>query len=289
MTTIARALESASRMLTMAHIEDPRLEAEVLLAHLLKRQRSWIYLHSDLCLEDSLIRDFMALVARRAMHEPSGYILGQREFWSLPFIVNRDTLIPRPETELVVETALSIIEDEGWTRPFIADLGTGCGVLAITLAHEVHGATVVATDRSFNALIVARQNAERLGVSSRIYMVQADWVCAFRLPEVALGFDLVVSNPPYVAYRDRDFMAREILDYEPKQALFAGRDGLKEVSRLIKTVSGILRKGAWFVCEIGWDQGRRAYKVALDTDRYRYIEIKKDLSGRDRVLVTQGK
>ena len=225
---------------------------------------------------------------RRAMHEPTAYILGQKEFWSLSFMVSRDTLIPRPETELVVETALSIIKQEGWTRPFILDLGTGCGVLAITLAHEVPEATVLATDRSFPALILTRQNAERLGVGSRTYMLQADWIYPFKSRDMGIrGFDLVVSNPPYVAYKDREFMAKEILDYEPEQALFTGKNGLKEVTKLIKTVPGILQRGAWFVCEIGWDQGRQALKTASATNMYRHVEIKKDLSGKDRVLVAQ--
>ena len=286
--TIAQVLDSASRQLTRAHIENPRLEAEVLLAYVLRRERPWLYLHSDLSLEDPLIREFMALVARRAMHEPTAYILGQREFWSLSFRVTRDTLIPRPETELVVETALSIIKHEGWTRPLILDLGTGCGILAITLAHEVPEATVLATDRSFPALILARQNAGRLRVGSRTYMVQADWICPFRLRDTGIrGFDLIVSNPPYVAYKDREFMAKEILDYEPKQALFTGENGLKEVTKLIKAVPEILHRGAWFVCEIGWDQGRQALQTALATDMYRHAEIKRDLSGRDRVLVAQ--
>ncbi|NIA08477.1 MAG: peptide chain release factor N(5)-glutamine methyltransferase [Nitrospiraceae bacterium] len=287
--TIAQALDSASRQLIQAHIEDPRLEAEVLLAHLLGRERSWIYLHFDLSLSDSLTKEFMTLVARRTMHEPTAYILGQREFWSLPFRVTRDTLIPRPETELVVETAISIIRHEGWTRPVILDLGTGCGILAIALAYEIPGASFVATDRSFAALILARQNASRLGVESRICMLQADWICPFRSREIGMqGFDLVVSNPPYVAYRDRKFMAKEVLDYEPKRALFAGKDGMKEVTRLIKTVPRILHKGAWFVCEIGWDQGRQALQAAIDSNMYRHIEIKKDLSGRDRILLLQG-
>ncbi len=286
--TIAQVLDSASRQLTRAHIENPRLEAEVLLAYVLRRERPWLYLHSDLSLEDPLIREFMALVARRAMHEPTAYILGQREFWSLSFRVTRDTLIPRPETELVVETALSIIKHEGWTRPLILDLGTGCGILAITLAHEVPEATVLATDRSFPALILARQNAGRLRVGSRTYMVQADWICPFRLRDTGIrGFDLIVSNPPYVAYRAREFIAKEILDYEPEQALFTGENGLKEVTKLIKAVPGILHRGAWFVCEIGWDQGRQALQTALATDMYRHAEIKRDLSGRDRVLVAQ--
>jgi len=286
--TIAQILDFASRQLTKAHIENPRLETEVMLAHILKRERSWIYLHPDLSLEDSLIREFIALVARRTMHEPTAYILGQREFWSLSFMVSRDTLIPRPETELVVETALFIIKQEGWTRPFILDLGTGCGVLAITLAHEVPEATVLATDRSFPALILTRQNAERLGVGSRTYMLQADWIYPFKSRDMGIRrFDLVVSNPPYVAYKDRESMAKEILDYEPEQALFAGKDGLKEVTKLIKAVPGILHRGAWFVCEIGWNQGRQALQTALTTDMYRHVEIKKDLSGKDRVLMAQ--
>jgi release factor glutamine methyltransferase len=297
--TIVQALIAATKQLSHAHIEKPQLEAEILLAHLLGKKRIWFHLHPEFFLKDSINEQYMALVARRATHEPTAYILGQREFWSLPFGVTRDTLIPRPETELIVKIALALVKQEKWRRPFILDLGTGCGILAITLAYEIPWATLVATDRSFPALIVAYQNAKRHGVGSRIKLVQADWINPFRLCEAGTfppekritganqGFHLVVSNPPYIANKDKRLLAKEISNYEPKGSLFSGKDGLEDIEKLIKTVPQVLCKEAWFICEIGWDQGKQTIQMARDTGKYRYIEIRKDLSGKDRVLMAK--
>ena len=257
--TIAQALFAATKQLARAHIENPQLEAEILLAHLLGKERIWFHLHPDFLLEDPVNEQYMAFVARRAMHEPTAYILGQREFWSLPFRVTRDTLIPRPETELIVEIALALVKQERWHRPFILDLGTGSGILAITLAHEIPEAALVATDRSFPALIVAQQNAKRHGVESRVRLVQADWINPFRSCETGIfprekgiavanrGFHLVVSNPPYVDNKDKGLLAKEIFKHEPDGSLFSGKDGLEDIEKLIKTVPQVLRKEAWFI------------------------------------------
>lgn len=297
--TIAQALFAATKQLARAHIENPQLEAEILLAHLLGKERIWFHLHPEFLLEDPVNKQYMALVARRAVHEPTAYILEQREFRSLSFRVTGDTLIPRPETELIVEIALALVKQERWHRPFILDLGTGCGILAITLAHEIPEAALVATDRSFPALIVAHQNAERHGVKSRVSLVQADWINPFRSCETGIfprekgavslnqGFHLVVSNPPYVANKDKRLLAKEIFNYEPEGSLFSGKDGLEDIEKLIKTVPQVLRKEAWFICEIGWNQGKQAIQITRDTGKYRCIEIRKDLSGKDRVLMAK--
>jgi len=297
--TIAQALFAATKQLSRAHIENPQLEAEILLAHLLGKERIWFHLHPEFLLEDPVIKQYMALVARRATHEPTAYILGQREFWSLPFRVTRDTLIPRPETELIVEIALALVKQERWHRPFILDLGTGCGILAITLAYEIPEAVLVATDRSFPALIVAQQNAERHGVKSRVSLVQTDWINPFRSCETDIfprekgiavanqGFHLVISNPPYVANKDKRLMAKEIFKYEPEGSLFSGKDGLEDIEKLIKAVPQVLRKEAWFICEIGWNQGKQAIQMTRDTGMYKCAEIRKDLSGKDRVLMAK--
>ncbi|MCD6198316.1 MAG: peptide chain release factor N(5)-glutamine methyltransferase [Deltaproteobacteria bacterium] len=299
--TIAQALFEATKQLARAQIENPQLEAEILLAHLLGKERIRFHLHPEFLLEDPVNEQYMALVARKAMHEPTAYILGQREFWSLPFRVTRDTLIPRPETELIVEMALALVKQERWHRPFILDLGTGSGILAITLACEIPEAALVATDRSFPALIVAHQNAKRHGVKSRISLVQADWIKPFKSCETGIsqhekgvaaakqGFHLVVSNPPYVANKDKGLLAKEIFKYEPKGSLFSGKDGLEDIEKLIKAVPQVLRKEAWFICEIGWNQGKQAIQMTKDTGIYKCVEIKKDLSGKDRVLMAKRK
>ncbi|PXF58371.1 MAG: peptide chain release factor N(5)-glutamine methyltransferase [Deltaproteobacteria bacterium] len=297
--TIAQALFAATKQLARAHVENPQLEAEILLAHLLGKERIWFHLHPEFLLEDPVNEQYVALVARRAMHEPTAYILKQREFRSLPFRVTRDTLIPRPETELIVEMALALVKQERWRRPCILDLGTGCGILAITLAHEIPEAVLVATDRSFPALIVAQQNAERHGVKSRVGLVQADWINPFKSCETGIsprekgmtvanrGFHLVVSNPPYVANKDKRLLAKEILKYEPEGSLFSKKDGLEDIEKLIKTVPQVLRKEAWFICEIGWNQGKQAIQITRDTGMYKCAKIRKDLSGKDRVLMAK--
>lgn len=296
---IAQALFAATEQLSRADIENPQLEAEILLAHLLGKERIWFHLHPEFLFEDPVNKQYMALIARRAIHEPAAYIMEQQEFWSLPFRVTRDTLIPRPETELIVEIALSLVRQERWHRPFILDLGTGCGILAVTLAREIPGASVVATDRSFPALMVAHQNAERHGVKSRVSLVQADWIKPFRSCETGIsprekgvaganrGFHLVVSNPPYVADRDKSLLAEEISEYEPERSLFSGKDGLEDIEKLIKAVPRVLCKESWFICEIGWNQGKQAVQMTRDTGMYKCAEIRKDLSGRDRVLIAE--
>jgi release factor glutamine methyltransferase len=265
----------------------------------LGKERIWFHLHPEFLLEDPVNKQYMALVKRRAMHEPTAYILEQREFWSLPFRVTRETLIPRPETELIVEIALALVKQERWHRPFILDLGTGCGILAITLACEITEAALVATDKSFHALIVAHQNAKRHGVKSRVSLVQADWISAFKScengifpPEKGIaganqGFHLVVSNPPYVANKDKRLLAKEIFKYEPEGSLLSGKDGLEDIEKLIKAVPQVLRKEAWFICEIGWNQGKQAIQMTRDTGMYKCVEIRKDLSGKDRVLMAK--
>ncbi|MEA3386566.1 MAG: peptide chain release factor N(5)-glutamine methyltransferase [Thermodesulfobacteriota bacterium] len=297
--TIAQALLAATKQLARAHIENPQLEAEILLAHLLGKKRIWFHFYPEFLLEDPVNKQYMALVTRRAMHEPCAYILEQREFWSLPFCVTRDTLIPRPETELIVEIALALVKQEKWRRPFILDLGTGCGILAITLAYEIPEAALVATDRSFPALIVAQQNAERHRVESRVSLVQADWINPFRSCETDIfsrekgmaianrRFHLVVSNPPYVANKDKGLLAKEIFNHEPEGSLFSKKDGLEDIEKLIKTVPQVLCKGAWFICEIGWNQGKQAIQMTKDTGMYKCAEIRKDLSGKDRVLMAK--
>jgi len=295
--TIAQTLLAATKQLSRAHIENPQLEAEILLAHILRKEQIWLHLNPEFLLEDTVNKQYMALVARRVMHEPTAYIIQQREFWSLPFRVTRDTLIPRPETELIVEIALALVKQEGWRRPSILDLGTGCGILALALAHEIPEAFLVATDRSFSALIVAHQNVKRHGLESRVSLVQGDWTEPFKLCETVIsasekgtsstkkGFHLIVSNPPYVAKKDKRLLAKEILKYEPKMSLYSGKNGLEDIETLIKTVPSILSKGAWFICEIGHDQGENVLQMSKNTGIYKYVEIRKDLSGKDRVLI----
>lgn len=299
MTTVEEALRNASWRLTEAAIEEPRLEAEVLLAHLLQTDRTWLHLHHRASLESALLKAYSRIIERRTHHEPTAYITGEREFWSLRFSVSPATLIPRQETELLVETALSLAMRESWRAPRVLDLGTGSGVLAVTLAREWPGAWVVATDRSWQALRVAKANIKRHSVVSQVSLVQADVLQAFHAVatecDVAkgtphlkngTGFDLIVTNPPYVAEADIPLLAPEVVNFEPPEALMGGPDGLAVISRILSQTPGVLRPGGWLLCEIGCKHGTRVIELAKK-GAYCHIEFRQDLSGLDRLLMSQ--
>ncbi len=280
--TIREALFQGISKLKKAGIEEFQLEAEILLAHSLDKDRIWLHLNPDLPIEASA---FLELIRKRASRIPLHYIMGRREFWSMEFKVNHSTLIPRPETEILVETALDILRDEQIRSPLILDLGTGSGCIAIALLKENPGARAVVTDLSFMALKTAMDNASVHDVRKRIYPVAADWLEPFATGESP--FDMVVSNPPYIAEEQAGTLPPEILGHEPRNALFAGRDGMAQVKKLLSSVPGVLKRGRWFLCEIGWDQGQIAIEAAEKTKAYNEIKILQDLGGKDRILAAR--
>ncbi|HID96714.1 MAG TPA: peptide chain release factor N(5)-glutamine methyltransferase [Thermodesulfobacteriaceae bacterium] len=295
--TVAQAIIHSRTLLSRASIPDSQFEAELLLAHVLGKERFWLYMHSDLELDSREVWRFLKLISRRAAHEPVAYITGEREFWSRSFYVTRDTLIPRPETELIVEAAVRVTENLGAAGLALLDLGTGCGILAVTLTCEIPGAYCVATDISSSALKVARRNAARHGVESSISFVQGDWLAPFSLTgrnrrtgakEIS-SFDVVVSNPPYIGVSEKSSLEPDVRDYEPDKALFSGDDGLDAVRLLVENVHCILRAGGLFFCEIGCGQGKTAISMAEDTGKYAGTEVIRDFSGLDRVLAVQKK
>jgi release factor glutamine methyltransferase len=257
-----------------------RLDAEVLLAHVLRQPRSALIAHSEQHIDAAAAKRYRALLARRAAGEPVAYLVGECEFWSLPLAVSPAVLIPRPETELVVERALALLPDPrgdaGEVR--VADLGTGCGAIALALASARLGWTLLATDRSAKALRVARGNAERLGLA-RIEFIEGDWFA----PLAARRFHAILSNPPYVAAGDPALSA---LRYEPATALSPGPTGLEALRHLIALAPTYLEPGAWLVLEHGADQ---AFEVAaaLVAAGYARVRCHRDLAGRDRVTEAQ--
>lgn len=254
--------------------DSPRLDAELLLAHALGKSRTWLFVHAGDDLEGRDVDAFESLLQRRLNGEPVAYILGTREFWSVPLRVTPDTLVPRPETERLVEVALEQIPRNATMR--IADLGTGSGAVAIAIALERPNVSLVACDRSTNALKVAEQNALSLNLD-RIQFVESDWTSS-------LGktlFDLVVSNPPYVASGDP---ALDRLQKEPSAALVSGNDGLDDIRRLAVDVRTILKINGRFVFEHGADQ-QAAVRSILETAGWKDIHQFKDYSGRPRVSV----
>ncbi len=254
--------------------DDAPREAEILLAHALGRSRAWLYAHRDDAVAAATVTRLRALVARRAAGEPVAYLTGQREFWSLELAVTPAVLIPRAETELLVECALQHIPQG--VKVDIADLGTGSGAVALALARERPQARVLATDASAAALAVARANAARLGFGN-VAFARGAW-CA------ALGrrrFDAIVANPPYLA-ADDPHLAQGDLRFEPRSALVAGGDGLDAIRTIARAAPAHLKAGGWLLLEHGADQGRDV-RAVLQQNGFVEVFTARDLERRERV------
>ncbi len=284
--TIAKHLSSdAASERPESQIENPLLEAEILLSYLLDIERWQLKTRGSNPIKPDLYNQLETLAARRLEGEPLAYLVGVKEFWSREFLVTSSTLIPRPETELLVERAISLCPDKN--NPFILDAGTGSGIIAITLALEIPGSLIVATDVSFDALCTARQNFNKYvdeirAKSSRIFFVNSDWLEGIEKSPI---FDMVVSNPPYIGTQEAELLAPDVIRYEPRQALFAGSSGLDAIKELLVTVPDVLCHEGRFLCEIGYLQGEDVMEMARKTGRYDSFKIEKDLAGMDRMLV----
>jgi len=262
------------------HPEKARLDAETLLLHHVGRNRAWLIAHLDDNFAGCRATGYAALLDRRAAGEPIQYILGECEFYGMPFRVTPDVLIPRPETELLVERVLALAHV--FEMPRILDIGTGSGAISVALAHHLRNAEICAIDLSEAALTVARSNAEHLGFARQIRFLEGDLLA----PVGGEVFDLVVSNPPYVPARDHDSLAVEVRDHEPALALFAGDDGLEVYRRLIPTAPAALVQGGYIALEIGHGQSEVVRGLLLSTG-FEHIESTLDLQGIPRVVTAQ--
>jgi release factor glutamine methyltransferase len=251
-----------------------RAEAELLLLHVVKQPRSWLFTHADDDLDLDVQTAYADLLERRARGEPVAYITGSRGFWSLELEVTPATLIPRPETELLVELALQRLPRDSACA--VADLGTGSGAVALALASERPCCRVTATDASEAALEVARRNAARLGIGNVVF-AQGDWMA----PLGDARFELIVSNPPYIEAGDAH-LARGDLRFEPPTALASGNDGLDDIRRIVASAREHLLPGGWLLFEHGWNQGDAA-RALLDQAGYTDVFTAQDLEQRDRV------
>lgn len=249
-----------------------RLEAELLLAHVLGVNRAWFFAHADDPANAEATHRFDALVARRAAGEPIAYITGTRDFWSLTLAVTPATLIPRPETELLVELALERLPRGGR----VVDLGTGSGAIALAIAKERPDAMVFAVDASADALAIARHNAQRLGLE-RVTFAHGDWLA----PLAGKQFDLIVSNPPYIESDDHHLREGD-LRFEPVTALASGVDGLDDIRRIAVASVPRLVPGGVLLLEHGWNQGASVRAVLADAGFHDPFTAR-DLEGRDRV------
>ena len=251
-------------------------EAELLLAHALGRSRTWLLVHADDEIAADATARFEALVERRVAGEPVAYLTGSRGFWTLDLAVTPATLVPRPETELLVELALARIPVDADAR--IADLGTGSGAIALAIAKEHPRARVVATDASSDALDVARENAKRNGIAN-VEFRHGDWFT----PLDGEKFDLIASNPPYIAFGDPHLDEGD-LRFEPASALSSGSDGLDAIRVIVRDAPSHLRTSGWLLLEHGWEQGE-AVRALLREAGFVDVATERDLEGRDRVTL----
>ena len=294
------ALKEGIGAFRAANVPSPILAAELLLMHALGRDRTWLYTYPESVVDADALAKFRAFVERRAAGEPTQYITGKQEFWGLEFEVTPAVLIPRPETEHVVEVALERLGLRGIKidmktgapspRLRLADVGTGSGCLAVALAHELPHADVVATDISAAALEVAARNAARHHVADRMRFVEGDLLQSL-IPapdqRVSEGFDVVVSNPPYIAQAAGSTLQREVRDHEPALALFGGVHGTEIYSRLIQQAAAALRPRGILILELGYgaaDEVRRMFHVQQD---WVNVSATNDLAGIPRVIAAE--
>jgi release factor glutamine methyltransferase len=314
-TDIRTALKQGMSQLRAARVPSATLAAELLLLHVLGRDRTWIYSHPEEEISASDAQRYLSLLARRSGGEPTQHLTGKQEFWSLEFEVTPEVLIPRPETEHVIEVALDrlavreiragrgqTLSGEGWQ---IADIGTGSGCIAIALARELPGARIYATDISSAALSVARRNAERHSFSDRIQFVESSLLDAFSVQGVqhaasALGapqessgaahevrsFDLIASNPPYIGRREAATLLREVRDHEPEIALYGGEEGYELYADLIAQAAAHLKPAGIVVLELGHNT-LPAVQPLLDAPTWINVGVTNDLAAVPRVIAAE--
>jgi release factor glutamine methyltransferase len=286
--TLAEAIYQAAQRLSVHGISNARLDAEILLAHIFMRDRAWLIIHRDESLDEAQRTLFEDAVNRRTRREPLQYITGKQEFWGLDFSVTPDVLIPRPETELVVEAALKIIQTEGG-QVTIVDLCVGSGCIAVSLAKETDAACIFATDKSDRALAVARENARKHDVSDRIRFLEGDLFGPLAELDLHGMVDIIVSNPPYVRSGDLSALQPEVKDFEPELALIAGPKGTEIQQRIIGTAPEFLKKHGALIMEMGQGQSEALMRMVNDAGRYEIPEIMNDLAGIERVIVARKK
>lgn len=280
---VREALARAGRYLKEKGVDSPFLDAEVILAHVLGLDRAGLYRQAERTLTGMEEEVFSSLIFRRGRREPVAYLTGCKEFMGLMLYVDRSVLIPRPETELLVETALALLSGEKNRPLLIVEVGTGSGAIAVSLAVLFPSARVYATDCSAPALAVARRNAIAHGVGERVMLYTGDLLEPLDCPGLAGRVDLVAANLPYIASGDLPGLAPEVSIFEPQVALDGGTDGLARIRRLVPAAPALLKPGGWLLLEIGEGQGEAV--AALMPGPAWEVKVQKDLAGRDRLVV----
>jgi len=278
MATIKQLLADGAHALVDSESENDsaRLDAEILLALTLQKPRTWLYTWPEHIPSLPEQHMYLDLLRRRQSGEPVAYLTHRREFFGLELKINHHVLVPRPETETLVQCVLDVLADNSAAR--IADLGTGSGAVALALASQKTQARIVATDASSDALALARENAERLGIDNVTFMA-GDWLA----PLSGLTFDLIASNPPYIA-EDDPHLSRDGVRFEPKPALVSGKDGLDAIRQLVTESPACLETGGWLMIEHGFDQGEAVRGLFTQAG---FVDVKthRDLGGNERVTI----
>jgi len=291
---VRTALKQGIHLLREAQVPSDTLAAELLLLHITLRDRTWLYAHPEEILDPQTIESYFSLLRRRATGEPTQHLTGKQEFWGLEFEVNADVLIPRPETEHLIEVALDRLAvrelrsgrdpkltGEGLT---IVDIGTGSGCIAIALAKELPAAKIYATDVSPAALKVAQRNATRLGFSNRITFLESNLLVAFASsPNQSLAFDLIISNPPYIGRKESTTLPVEVRDHEPAHALYGGEEGYELYGLLVPEAARHLKPTGLLVLELGHDS-LPAVRPLFESPEWKNLLVTNDLAAIPRVL-----
>ncbi len=285
--TILKLLEWTTSYFKSHDIDSPRATAEILLAHILKLKRIDLYLRHDQPLISDELLKFKAFIKRRIKREPVAYILGVKEFWSLDFAVTEDVLIPRPETECLVETSLGLLPEDSNSDPNntpmrILELGTGSGAVILALASTETKHLFFASDLSIKAVLIAKQNAKHHGLDKTVNFFCADWFTPLKV--VRHQFDMIISNPPYIPTQVVSQLQPEISKYEPISALDGNEDGLRCFRHIINNAHVYLNRQGSLVLEIGHNQKNEVQKIAEKCGNYKNIVFTKDYSGYHRVV-----
>ena len=285
MHQLLEILRLAEHYLAEGGAERPRLEAEHLLAHVLGRSRLDLYLEFDRSLAEAELEPFRELLRKRRRRVPCQYLIGETEFYGLPFAVDERVLIPRPETEHLVEAALERLKGiEPAGEPVVYEIGTGSGCVAVAIAHEDPRCRVIASDASAAALEVARANAERNGVDGRITFLEGSLFEPY-VQDGTSPADMVVSNPPYVSHDEWDALPEEIRLFEPREALDGGPDGLATIREIVAGCRERLKPGGWLLLEVGHTQAQIVIGLMADTGALEDLETIRDYGGVERVVI----
>jgi release factor glutamine methyltransferase len=280
---LKEAVESAYQLFLENDVPSPRLNAELLLLFVLSRERAYLYAHPERELTPDEQSNFDEVIRERARGCPTQYITGHQEFWGLDLLVSPAVLIPRPETEHVVETVLELVKEypfDGPGRLKLVDVGTGSGCIALAMASELPHAEIHACDISEEALEIARVNAARLALGGRVLFRKSDLLSVY----AGEHFDFVISNPPYVGECDADKVQKQVREFEPKVAVFSGREGMEIYRRLVPQAHKHLRPGGWLVAEIGYSEEDNVRNLLAG---WAEIKVTPDLQGIPRVVAAR--